>query len=101
MGRCADFVLTDRTNVVSVFVHAPKDYCLEQARLRNSMSTAELEKFIAKTDKFRGDFYHYYTGREWNDARNYDLCLDSSRLGFEKCVEAIEAYINVRFKELN
>ena len=100
MGRCADFVLTDRTNVVSVFVHAPKDYCLEQARLRNSMSTAELEKFIAKTDKFRGDFYRYYTGREWNDARNYDLCLDSSKLGFDKCVEAIEAYINVRFKEL-
>lgn len=100
VGRCADFVLTDRTNVVSVFVHAPKDYCLEQARLRNSMSTAELEKFIAKTDKFRGDFYRYYTGREWNDARNYDLCLDSSKLGFDKCVEAIEAYINVRFKEL-
>lgn len=99
VGRCADFVLADKSNVVSVFVHAPKEYCLEQARQRNSMSPAELEKFVAKTDKFRGDFYRYYTGHEWNDARNYDLCLNSSKLGFEGCVEAIEAYIGVRFQQ--
>ena len=57
----------------------------------------EMEKFILKTDKFRGDYYHYYTGRTWNDARNYDLCLDSSKLGFEKCVEAIKDYVKIRF----
>lgn len=99
VGRCADFVLADRPNVVSVFIHAPKDYCMEQARLRNSMSAVDLERFVTKTDKFRGDFYRYYTGREWSDARNYHLCLDSSRLGFDGCVEAIEEYIKVRFKE--
>lgn len=99
IGRCADFVLADRENVVSVFVHAPKDYCLERAKERNSMSDVDLEKMVAKTDKFRGDFYKYYTGREWNDARNFDLCLDSSKLGFDKCVEEIEAYIKVRFGE--
>ena len=63
------------------------------------MSRKEMEKFIAKTDKYRGDFYHYYTGNVWNDARNYDLCLNSSKLGFEKCVEEIKAYIKVRFEE--
>ncbi|MDO4632543.1 MAG: cytidylate kinase-like family protein [Eubacteriales bacterium] len=99
IGRCADFVLADRPETVSVFIHAPKDYCLEQARLRNPMSGVDLEKFVAKTDKFRGDFYRYYTGREWNDARNFDLCLDSSKLGFEGCVSAIEAYLKVRFGE--
>lgn len=98
VGRCADFVLADKANVVSVFVHAPKEYCLEQARQRNSMNEVDLERFVAKTDKFRGDFYKYYTGHEWADARNYDLCLDSSQLGFEKCVEAIEAYIAIRFQ---
>ena len=55
-------------------------------------------EFIAKTDKDRADYYKYYTGREWTDARNYDLCLDSSKLGFERCVEEIIAYMNVRFK---
>ena len=90
VGRCADFVLKDRPDVVSVFVHAPKDYCMARAMERNSMTEREMEKFIAKTDKYRGDFYHYYTGNVWSDARNYDLCLNSEKLGFEKCVEEIK-----------
>lgn len=99
VGRCADFVLKDNPNVLSVFVHAPKDYCIARGMEKNSMDAKEMEKFIAKTDKYRGDFYHYYTGRVWNDARNYDICLDSSKLGFDKCVEAIKAYAKVRFGE--
>ena len=97
VGRCADFVLKDREDVVSVFIHAPGDYCMARAMERNDMTEKEMEKFIAKTDKYRGDFYHYYTGNTWNDARNYDLCLNSGKLGFEKCVEEIKAYIAVRF----
>lgn len=99
IGRCADFVLKDRSDVMSVFIHAPQDYCLARGMERNSMTEKEMERFIAKTDKYRGDFYHYYTGRTWNDARNYDLCLDSNKLGFDKCVEAIKAYAKVRFGE--
>lgn len=98
VGRCADFVLKDRDDVVSVFIHAPKEYCMARAMERNDMTEKEMEKFIAKTDKYRGDFYHYYTGNVWSDARNYDLCLNSARLGFEKCVEEIQAYIDVRFR---
>ncbi|MBE5883368.1 MAG: cytidylate kinase-like family protein [Lachnospiraceae bacterium] len=98
MGRCADYILKDCENVLSVFVHAPKDFCMEQAAKKQSMSEKELERFIAKTDKHRADYYKYHTGREWTDARNYDLCLDSSKLGFERCVEEIIAYMNVRFK---
>ena len=54
-----------------------------------------MKKFIAKIDKYRGDYYRYYTGLEWTDARNYDLCLNSADLGFDGCVEAIKAYIEV------
>lgn len=98
VGRCADFVLKDYDNVLSVFVHAPHDFCMEQAAKKHSMSARELDKFIQKTDKHRAEYYKYHTGREWTDARNYDLCLDSSKLGFERCVEEIKAYIDVRFK---
>jgi len=98
VGRLADFVLKDREDVVSVFVHAPMDYCILRGMERNDMSAKEMEKFIQKTDKRRGDFYHYYTGRVWSDARNYDLCLNSSKLGFAKCVEAIKGYAGVRFE---
>lgn len=96
IGRCADYVLRDFDNVLSVFVHAPKDFCMKKAAEKHSMSESDLEKFIAKTDKGRADYYKYHTGREWTDARNYDLCLDSSKLGFERCVDEIIAYMNVR-----
>lgn len=98
IGRAADYVLKDYPNVVSVFVHASPEFNLARAMERNSMTTAEMEKFIASTDKYRSDFYKHYTGREWTDARNYDLCLNSGKLGFERCVEEIKAYIKVRFE---
>ena len=98
IGRAADFVLKDYENVVSVFVHANEEFNLARAMERNSMTEAEMKRFIAKTDKYRADYYKHYTGREWTDARNYDLCLDSGKLGFEKCVEEIKAYMKVRFE---
>ncbi len=98
IGRAADYVLKDYPNVVSVFVHASPEFNLARAMERNSMTTAEMEKFIASTDKYRSDFYKHYTGREWTDARNYDLCLNSGKLGFEKCVEEMKVAIKVRFE---
>lgn len=99
VGRCADFILKDYDNVLSVFIHAPHEYCMEQAAKKHSMPSKELEKFILKTDKHRAEYYKYYTGREWTDARNYDLCLDSSKLGYDRCVEEIISYISVRFRK--
>lgn len=96
IGRCADFVLKDNPDRISVFVHAPLDYCIERGLERKSMTPKEMENFIHRTDKTRGDFYKYHTGKEWTDARNYDLCLDSSKLGFDKCVEAIKSYIDIK-----
>ena len=98
IGRCADYVLRDYPNVVSVFVHADQDFCLARAMERHSMTEKEMQKYIEKTDRYRGDFYKYYTGHNWEDARNYDLCLDSGKLGFRKCVEEIQSYIKIRFQ---
>ena len=100
IGRAADYVLKDMPGVVSVFVHASKEYCIKQAVERRAYTGKDVEKFVEKTDKYRSDFYRYYTGQEWTDARNYDLCLNSERLGFEGTMEAIEAYIKVRFGKL-
>ena len=46
----------------------------------------------------RSAYYKYYTRRNWDNAQNYDLCLNSAELGFDKCVEIVEAYMNIRFK---
>ncbi len=100
IGRAADYVLKGRKNVVSVFVHASHEYCVQQAIERRAYIGKDVEKFVERTDKYRSDFYRYYTGQIWTDARNYDLCLNSERLGFEGTMRAIEEYIKVRFGEL-
>lgn len=97
VGRAADYVLKGNPNVVSVFVHASKEYCIQQTIERRAYTGKDVEKFIERTDRYRSDFYRYYTGQDWHDARNYDLCLNSERLGFEGCVEEIKSYIGIRF----
>lgn len=99
VGRCADYVLKDYDNVVRVFVHAPQEFLMQEAAKKQPMRGKELEKFIEKTDKYRAEYHEYYTGRKWSDAGNYDLCIDSGKLGFDKCVEVIKAYIKIRFGE--
>ena len=99
IGRAANFVLKDYDNVLSVFVHAPHDFLMQEAGKVQPLKGKELEKFIAREDKYRSDYYTHHTGAKWTDAMNYDLCLDSSKLGFEKCVEAIKAHAKVRFGE--
>ena len=99
VGRAADYVLKDYPGRISVFIHASREYCIKQAVERQAYVGKDVEKFIEKTDKARSDFYRYYTGQEWTDARNYDLCLNSERLGFEGCRDAIKEYIKIRFPE--
>ena len=98
IGRCADFVLKDCENVVKVFVHAPLEDCINTLKEMTGKPEKEIEKQIASIDKHRADYYKYYTGRDWEDAKNYDLCLNSSRLGFEKCVEIVKSYMDIRFR---
>lgn len=99
IGRCSSFILKDYDNVMSVFVHADHDFLMQEAGKVQPLTGKDLEKFIAQIDKARGEYYEFHTGRKWTDALNYDLCLDSGKLGFEKCVEAIKAYAKVRFGE--
>lgn len=100
IGRCADFILKDNPNVVSVFVHGSHDFCLDKVKeYKVYPPTEDPDKYMQKIDKYRAEYYHYYTGQTWNDALNYDLCLDSEKLGFDGCVEAIKAYIKIRFGE--
>ena len=100
VGRCAGFILKDHPQVVRVFVHAPKEYLLEQAALKKSLPPKELEKFVEKENRRMAAYNEYYAGEKWDDAHYYDLCLDSSKLGFENCVRIIKGYMKVRFDGL-
>lgn len=92
MGRCADFVLKDYKNVTKVFVHASIDKCVKNVSSMSSMTEEELKKFIMQTDYQRSQYYRFHTGREWSDARNYDICLNTDGLTLDNCVETINNY---------
>lgn len=96
IGRCADHILSSKPGVVTVFVHARPDFCLREAMKVNSLPEREVMKLIEKTDDYRAKYYRYCTGKNWNDARNYDLSLDSSKLGFEGVADVITDYIRHR-----
>lgn len=98
IGRCADFILKDYPNVVRLFVHAPLQDCINTLVDMTGKSEKEVEKQILDIDKHRADYYKYYTGREWENAKHYDLCLNSSKLGFGKCVEIVKSYLDIRFR---
>lgn len=97
IGRCANFILKANPNLVSIFIYANEDFLLKSALERNTFSQKEANAYIDKTNKYRSDYYKHYTGQNWYDLKQYDLCLDSSKLGFEGCVKAIKAYTDIRF----
>ena len=97
VGRCADYVLRGEPNVVRVFIYADEENCVKNAAdVKGITDRKEALKTIASTDKERAAYYKAHTGRDWIDARNYDLCLNSGDLGFEKCVEIICDFIKIK-----
>ena len=98
IGRCADYILKEYPNLIRLYVHAPFEDCIHTLKEMTGKADKEIEKQIVTIDKHRADYYKYYTGRDWEDAKNYDLCLNSSRLGFDKCVEIVKSYLDIRFR---
>ncbi len=99
VGRCADYVLRDDPSVVRVFIYADEEACIKNAAdVKGITDRREALKTIASTDKERAAYYKAHTGREWIDARNYDLCLNSGNLGFDKCVEIITNFIGIKLQ---
>jgi cytidylate kinase len=98
IGRCADYVLRDYDNVIKLFVHAPLSDCINRLKEMTGNPEKEIEKKILSIDKHRAGYYKYYTGRNWDNAQNYDLCLNSARLSFEKCVDIVKSYMDIRIR---
>jgi len=99
VGRCADYILKDYDNVIKIYVHASREDCLERLKGMMSGTEKELEKMIQTRDKYRAEYYKYHTGREWTDAGNYDLCLNSEKMDFDTCVKIIVDYLKIRLGE--
>ena len=95
IGRCADYVLKDNPNVIRLYLYAPLEDCIKRVMAQNSITEKETIKKIETIDKYRSDYYKYYTGKEWNDARNYDFCLNTTSMSYEKLIQVVENIISM------
>ena len=94
VGKCADYVLKGRPNVVSVYIEAPRAFCLKRTIEHMGVTEDVANATITQTDKFRADYYKYYThGNYWTNPVNYDMTLNSERVGINDCVKIIEDYL--------
>ncbi len=96
MGKAANYVLRDLNNVVSVNIQAPFGYCVKTIMDRSGMTEKEAAQAVRRTDKYRSDYHKYYTGQNWKDAVNYDLCLNSDRIGQDNCAEVIKQCVSAK-----
>ena len=97
IGRCADFILKDRNNVLKVFVSSSMDDKIKRATSFYGLDKSKAEKEINRINKLRANHYKYYTEKEWNNPSNYDICINSDAIGIQNAVELI---YNIATKEL-
>jgi cytidylate kinase len=96
IGRCANIIYKDSKDVTSVYLFADKEFRIKHLMERDGISEKEAEKYIKEVDEKRTSFHKYCTDTVWGDAKEYQLCLDTGKIGFEKTAEFIMNYINAK-----
>ena len=92
IGRAADYVLRDKPGLVRVYIYASREMCIEKEMNRQKIDWKTADKFITKTDKYRRDYYRYFTGQEWENMQNYDLCINTTQMTYEQAAKAIQDF---------
>ena len=89
IGRCADYILRGRKDMLSVFIHAPMELRIQRiSRVRNVEEDAA-RSLIKKTDRQRANYYNFYADNDWGAADSYDVAINSGKLGVEKSIEVL------------
>ena len=96
VGRCADYILKERTDCLNVFVHAAAETRAERIVRLYGETEKSPAKRLEEKDKKREVYYKYYTGQVWGMAKNYAISLDSGKLGLDRCVELITGLTKLR-----
>ena len=92
VGRCADDILRDE-DILRVFVYADLGYRIARVCEAFDLNEKAAATLIKKTDKKRANYYNFYTSKNWGEAVNYDICINSAKLGSDGMVGALESFI--------
>ena len=98
VGRCADYALEDHKNLITIFITADEEDAIAHVESTYGFARPKAKEYVKKTNKRRSNYHDYYTNKEWGDAKNYDLCVNRSRLGFEGTIDLILNFIEARTK---
>ena len=97
VGKCADYILRGRPNIVSIYIEAPRDFCVKRTMEHMGVTEDVATATNVHTDKFRADYYKYYThGNYWTNPVNYDLTINSEKVGIEDSVKLIKDYMKIK-----
>ena len=97
VGRCADYILREFPNTVNIFITASMKYRINQIMNKQHLDHESARRFIESKESKRASYYNYYTGKKWGAAESYDICIDSSILGFVETEKIIASFIRKRF----
>ena len=92
VGRCADYALASNPKCLNVFIRADMEDRIKRISKRMDLTENKAKDMIQKKDKQRASYYNYYTSKKWGDSRSYDLCLNTSKVSVDDCVELILQY---------
>ena len=98
VGRCADYILRDHPELVSVFIHANSDFRAARIAEEYKLPDAKVRDLLVKTDKKRASYYNFQSEKQWGAASSYNLCIESSEVGIDGAVDLIMDYVNYKKK---
>lgn len=98
VGRCADYILRNHPCHINLFFTADLSDRVCRIVQEKGITEAQATELIGKTDRSRADYYNYYSGKTWGAAESYDLCINTSHMGFERTAEMLKNYIESRIK---
>lgn len=93
LGRCSETILKEYDSLVSIFVTGNKDCKLKHVMEKFSLSETAAAAKIAKHDAYRRRYHNHYSDFKWGDSRNYDVCINSSRIGVEGTAKLLEEFV--------
>ena len=94
VGRCADYILREREDLINVFVTAAVDFRISRAIETDMLPKTKAAEIVLKKDKTRANYYKYHVGERWDNVLNYDLAIRSDLTGIDGTVKALKAYID-------
>jgi len=100
VGRCSDEVLKDYKCCVSIFIMADMAHKMQHVMGKFELSDVEAKATIKKENSKRKEYHNRYCEGKWGDSRNYEMCISSSPLGYEKTADIIESYVRERYNKL-